>query len=138
MNDLKHIMWCPDESHNVGEIAYKSYDEIITEMELGVNFDQIHLFPDQLGDEFDSIEAKRTHVQMQIALIEIGRALNFRAWIARNDQGIQVGNRRLGDFAGVISTLNEMNILYKPEIKDAAALVDCIWFTMVEIVFQRS
>src|SRR5438874_1917717 len=82
-----------------------------------------------LGDEFDTIEAKKIHTQMQVALVRIGNALNFRTWIARNDQSIPVGRRRLSDLEGVISSLDDVSILYDKESKRAASLIDCIWFS---------
>src|SRR5205823_462000 len=67
--NLKHIMWCPDETHILGEIKDKPYREVITEVELGLDFGQIQITEANLGKEFSSIEAKTTHIQMQIALI---------------------------------------------------------------------
>lgn len=128
LTNLKHIMWCPDEEHSWGEIAQKEYNEVIAEVELGVDFGQITVTRAHLGKEFDSIEAKTTHTQMQVALVEIGNALNFRTWIAKNDRSIQVRNARLGDLDGVIPSLDDVKIFYKKEIKKAALLIDCIWF----------
>jgi type II restriction enzyme len=77
--DLKHLMWCPNEAHTIGRIEHKDYNQIITEVELGIDFGGITgITAADLGTEFDSIEARKTHTQMQVALIEIGRALNFR------------------------------------------------------------
>lgn len=129
IENLKHIMWCPDDAHEWSVIARKPYDEIISEVEMGLDFGQIKITSADLGDEFDSIQARTTHIQMQIALIEIGRALNFRTWIAKNDRSIQVQGKSLGQFEGVVQSLDEMNIFYSARIKDAAALIDCIWFT---------
>lgn len=126
---LKHIMWRPSEAHALGQIVKeKEYRQVITEIELGVDFGHIQLSPNQLSNEFDSIEAKRTHTQMQIALIEIGNALGFQTWIAKNDRSIEVGESKLGSLFGVVQSLEEIPILYKPEIRDSASLVDCIWF----------
>jgi type II restriction enzyme len=125
-------MWCPDETHPSGESAVKDYTDLIAELELGVDFGQVTI-TDQ--GEFDSIEARRTHTQMQIALVEIGNALNFRTWIAQNDHHIVVKDvkrnveTRLGAMPGVIPSLDEMPILYTRDIKRAAALIDCIWFS---------
>jgi type II restriction enzyme len=129
IRNLKHIMWCPGEAHEWGVIAYKAYHEIITEVELGVDFGRIGITSENLGSDFDTIEAKTVHTQMQVALIEIGGALDFYTWIARNDRSIQVGDRKLGDFDRVIASLDDIPIFYKKEIKEAAALIDCIWFT---------
>lgn len=129
LTNLKHIMWCPDKKHSLGEIKVdEDYREIITEIELGIDFGYIELNQSHLSDEFASIEAKRTHTQMQIALIEIGNALNFRTWIAKNDRSIGVGDSKLGQMSGVVQSLDEIRLFYKPEIRDAASLVDCIWF----------
>jgi type II restriction enzyme len=122
-------MWCPSEKHRLGEIDYKEFDEIITEIELGVNFGQVHVTLANLENEFDTIEAKTQHTQMQIALIEIGKALNFNTWIAKNDRSIQVRNSRLGDLESVVPSLQDVDIFFRPDIKEAASLIDCIWFT---------
>lgn len=129
IQNLKHIMWCPDDSHPIGEIAWKPYDDVISEVEFGTDYGRIEISQKHLEDEFDSIEARTTHVQMQIALIEIGRALDFDTWIARNDRGILVGDKKLGEFDGVISSLDDVKIFFDADIKAAAALIDCIWFT---------
>jgi type II restriction enzyme len=129
LSDLKHIMWCPEQTHLQGGLGRTDYRETITELELGVDFGNIGITPAMLGDEFDSIEAKRTHTQMQVALVEIGNALNFRTWIAREDQSIPIGETRLGHLDGVIRTLGDVDIFYNNVIKQAAASIDCIWFT---------
>jgi type II restriction enzyme len=126
---LKHIMWCPDDEHPWGQIQEKHYDQIISEVELGIDFGDINVTPGMLGKEFDTIEAKKTHTQMQVALVKIGNALNFRTWIARNDRSIPIGGTKLGSIEGVIPSLDDVQILYNQEIKQAASLIDCIWFT---------
>jgi type II restriction enzyme len=37
-NNLRHIMWCPDDSHPLGEIGVKEYDKIVLTVELSNNF----------------------------------------------------------------------------------------------------
>ncbi|MDX2162274.1 MAG: restriction endonuclease [bacterium] len=127
--DLKHILWSPERTHPPGIVEVIDYDGTITEIELGVEFDRILLTATDLGEEFNSIEAKRTHVQMQVALIEIGRALGFKIWIAQNDQGIRVGNKRLGEYEGVLTSLDTVDILYTRAAKRAAQHIDCLWFS---------
>lgn len=125
----KHVIWCPNDSHTLGEIKEKEYDQVITGFEFGTDFGDIKITSGMLGDEFESIETKKTHTRMQVAMIEIGNALKFQTYIARNDQSIQVGNNKLGDMKGVVKSLEEVPILYTKESKKAAALIDCIWFT---------
>lgn len=127
--NLKHIMWCPNDEHPSGEIGLTECDQVISEVELGVNFGEINVTSEMLGKEFDTIEAKKTHTQMQVAIVEIGNALNFRTWIAKNDRSILIGDTQLGKLKGVIQSLEEIPILYNAEIRRAASLIDCIWFS---------
>ncbi len=128
--DQKHIMWCPEDEHALGEIVYKDYSgTTITELEASINFGDIEFPRSSLGEDFDTIEVKRVHAQMQIALIAIGRALNLRTWIARNDHSITIGNLPIVDLPGVVRSLDEVRLFFDPEIRDAASLIDCIWFT---------
>jgi type II restriction enzyme len=130
LQDLKHIMWCPDEVHTLGEWQKRDYEELVTEaIDLGVDFERIIIAESDRRDEFESIEAQTTHIQMQIALLEIGRAVNFQTWIAKNDRSIRVGNTTLGQLEGVIQSLDEITIFHKPIMKEKAALIDCIWFS---------
>jgi type II restriction enzyme len=129
LKNLKHIMWCPDDQHEWDSVSVKEYSDVITEVELGIDFGNIRIAEADLTADVDNIEAKRTHTQMQVAPVAIGRALNFRTWVARNDRSILVGDGKLGELEGVIQSLETVQIFYKQEIKDAAALVDCIWFT---------
>jgi type II restriction enzyme len=126
--NLKHIMWCPNDEHTVGEIKVKECEQVISEVELGIEFGDIRIVSGKLGEELN-IEAKKTHTQMQVALVEIGNALNFRTWIARNDRSIPVGGSQLGKLKGVLQSLDEVHFFNKTEIQRAASLIDCIWFS---------
>lgn len=125
----KHLMWCPDDRHDLGVLAEKEYEQVISAFEFGTSFGDIQVTADMLDEEFESIAAKKTHSQIQVALVMIGNALRFRTYIARNDQSILVGDVQLGSLEGTIQTLDDVPLLYKPETKRAAALIDCIWFT---------
>lgn len=122
-------MWCPDDQHKRGEINTKHYKQVISEVELDADFGHIEVTSGMLGEGFDSIEAKRIHTQMQVAIVRIGNALEFRTWIARNDRPIVIENTHLGELEGVISSLEDVPILYNEESKRVASLIDCIWFT---------
>jgi type II restriction enzyme len=126
--DLKHIMWCPDDTHPLGEMKEKSFKQIISEIELNVDYGDMSLLLDSLGQEINSIEAKM-HAQMQVACVRIGYALKFQTWIAKNDQTIKVGKLKLGQLQGVLKSLDDVQILYSLESKRAASLIDCIWFS---------
>lgn len=125
----KHIIWRPIEKHPLGKITETNYEQEISEVEFDINFGDIRPTPENLGKEFKSIEAKTLHTQMQVALVKIGNALNFKTWIAKPDQSIPVENRKLGNLEGVINSLDEVPILFSAESKRAAHYIDCIWFT---------
>jgi type II restriction enzyme len=127
--ELKHIMWCPSDAHPLGEISKKDYKQVISEVELDVDFGNIGITQGMLSDEFDSIETKKVHTQMQVALVKIGQALDFHTWVAKNDRAIKVENIRLGELQGVIPSLEDVGILYNHQSKQAASLIDCIWFS---------
>lgn len=127
--NLKHIMWCPDDKHTLGGIATKEYKQVISEIEFDTDFGDIGLTPGMLDKELDTIETKKVHTQMQVALAKIGNALDFRTWIAKNDRSISVGTTCLGELEGVIRSLDDVSILYNAESKRIAALIDCIWFS---------
>jgi type II restriction enzyme len=126
---LKHIMWCPGEAHRIGEIETKEYKQVISEVELDIDFGDIGVTPGMLSAEFDTIEAKKIHTQMQVALIRIGNALDFKTLIAKNDRSIPVENKHLGELEGVIQSLDEVRILYNEDSKKMASFIDCIWFS---------
>ena len=128
-SNLKHLMWCPDRSHDLGQMSTVNFTQVISEMEYELDFGNINIEQWMLGEEFETIDAKRTHTQMQIALIKIGNALNFKCWIASNDRSIQVGEQRISDLQGVLPSLESAQILYNSESKHFASLVDCIWFS---------
>jgi type II restriction enzyme len=75
------------------------------------------------------IEVARRHAQIQIALVEIGKQLEFRTWVAQNDRAIQYKHQRLGEMQGVIARLEDERMLQAyEEARRAASLIDCIWF----------
>ena len=56
-------------------------------------------------------------------------SLDFKTWIAKNDQSIRVERETLGNIDGVIRSLENVRILYNEESKKIASLIDCIWFS---------
>jgi type II restriction enzyme len=122
--DLRHIMWCPEETHPVGQLAEKEYLEVINEVENSLDFGNISL---TLDERFDTIEAKRTHIQMQVALVEIGNALGLKTWVASNDRATRVGDSILGAKAGVVSSFSEVPVIYTRKAQEIASLIDCLW-----------
>jgi type II restriction enzyme len=127
--DLRHLMWCPEEKHAAGTLVEKDFGKIITEQEIGLDFGSILIPQSQLGDEFDTIEAKRVHTQMQVAIIEIGIVLGCQTWIAVNDRATLVASQPLGNKPGVVRSIDDIPVLYTREAKEIATLIDCLWVT---------
>jgi type II restriction enzyme len=125
----KHLMWTPEKPHKQGKIEKIETEIIISEIPIfEVFYDSIALNTAEKASELD-INISRRHAQIQVALYFIGHQLNFRTWIAQNDKGILYQNKKLGEFEGVITSLNEEKLIsnYQEAIR-AALLIDCIWF----------
>jgi type II restriction enzyme len=125
----KHIMWCPEEPHQLGILVERHTDIVISEVPSVEAYYDALVVPDELISAEIDIEVKRRHSQIQIALIKIGQQLGFRTWIAQNDKGIIYQNQKIGEMEGVVQTLrNEKLIAAWDDAYKAAQLIDCIWF----------
>ena len=127
----KHLVWTPETPHQNGVLAESQTgnDQAISEIPTqNIVYDSLALTQSSLPAEMD-IDVKRRHLQIQIALIEIGYMLGFRTWVAHNDKGFQYGEKRVGELNGVIARLADERVLaaYEDAV-NAANLIDCIWF----------
>jgi type II restriction enzyme len=114
----KHLLWLPDEPHEQGVLVEKNTNVVISELP---SRDAIY--------EALVIPEARRHAQIQIALVEIGKQLGFRTWVAQNDRGIIYNEQPLGEMEGVIARLDDEQLLQAyGEARRAAQLIDCIWF----------
>jgi hypothetical protein len=125
----KHLLWLPNKPHEQGVLHSINTDIVISEIpSFEVFYDSLTLPQSDTQGKID-IEVSRRHAQIQIALLMIGKQLQYRVWIAQNDKAITYQNRKLGEYEGVIFSLNNENLLqaYSEAIK-AASFIDCIWF----------
>lgn len=125
----KHLIWRPDSPHDSGVVQETHTDIVISEVPTLEAFYDSLVLPSEMEIEPIDIDIKRRHAQIQIALYFIGKQLGFRTWIAQNDKGILYQNKRIGEFDGVISRLDDEALIksHRDAIK-AALLIDCIWF----------
>jgi type II restriction enzyme len=126
----KHLIWCPDNPHELGVIGKTDTEIVISEVpNVEIFYDALTVPDDILAGELD-IDIQRRHAQMQIALISIGHQLGYKTWIAQNDKGIIYNNRRLGEMDGVIPSLQSSGTVISPftDALRSALLIDCIWF----------
>ncbi len=123
----KHIIWLPDRPHEQGVMKEYETDVVISEIPSNnVVYDALSL--PSTHSEID-IDVKRRHVQIQIALSAIGFQLGFRTWIARNDQGISYGDKKIADLDGIVQKIEcEKLISSFDGAVQAAMHIDCIWF----------
>lgn len=124
----KHIVYRPNEPHQNGLLEETHADYQITEISHEVVQKGLELSDPVPGDT-KTIEQKREHARIQIALILIGQQLGFRTWVAQNDRGVEYEGRKLIEMEGVIDRLaTEQVVSAYPRAIEAAKLIDCIWF----------
>lgn len=123
----KHLIWRPTMPHKPNLMQKVETDIVISEIPTAETVYESLTIPEPIADL--DIDIQRRHAQIQVALVMIGRQLNFRTWVAQNDKGIIYHNQRIGEMETVISSLKDVQLLtaYGQAIK-AALLIDCIWF----------
>ena len=125
----KHLVWIPEKPHRNGVAEKYETDVTISEIPTASAVYEAIALPDTPVDNGMDIEAKRRHLQIQIALVIIGRHFGFRTWIARNDQGLTYRDKKVGELEGVIHRLEDEKMLQAyPDAVHAALLIDGIWF----------
>jgi type II restriction enzyme len=124
----KHLIYLPNQPHQNGVLGYQDINMEISEVTVDVVYKGVTL------DAVDppqgmTIEQKRRHAQIQIALVLIGQQLGFRTWVASNDRSIEYEGRRIAELDAVVDSLNAEQVLSAyPDAANAARLIDCIWF----------
>jgi hypothetical protein len=129
----KHLLWLPSDPHGNGILREKEVNNMtISEIPSSqAVYESLVLpdLPDAQRRAGISIETQRRHAQIQIALVEIGREMGFRTWVAQNDRGILYKGQRLGKLDGVIIRLEDEKLISNyGEAVRAALLIDVIWF----------
>lgn len=125
----KHLIWKPDAPHKNGVLEKFETDLVISELPTSNAIYEALQMPSVMAQGITDINVQRRHLQIQIALVSIGHQLGFRTWVARNDQGITYGNKKVGELDGVVVSLDQENLLkaWSDAVK-AATHIDCIWF----------
>ena len=125
----KHLIWLPNNPHKNGIIQQIETQKIVSEVpSLDIVYDSLVL-PEYTEHQQLDLEIKRRHSQIQVALYFIGLQLNYSIWIAQGDKGIIYQDKKIGEYEGVIFSLNEVAQLknFTGAVK-AALHIDCIWF----------
>jgi type II restriction enzyme len=131
----KHIWWLPDQLHKSGFINWIETEIVISELQASqVSYSNVDLSAiDQLehGPIARSVPLgiQRRHAQIQIALISIGKALNFKTSVAIQDQAISYEGKRLLEMDGVVRHLGDLTqITAFPAAITKIRDVDVVWF----------
>jgi len=91
------------------------------------NINDIILPPNHIKSVTPKRHSQKT--QIQVALVEIGKQLGFRTWVAQNDRGIIYNQKTIAEMDSVISRLEDEKLVSAyDEAQRAAKLIDCIWF----------
>jgi type II restriction enzyme len=127
----KHIIWQPDSPHKQGiiEEAALGSDMAISEIPATQLIYESLVLPMKPPEKGVTIEMSRRHAQIQVSLVEIGRQLGFRSWVAQNDKGLIYNGKKLGEMESVIGSLQTEKLIspYDNAVR-AALMIDCIWF----------
>lgn len=125
----KHIVWRPDTPHELGVMKESETESVVSEIPtVDASYDAL-VVPDEMVTAEMDIDTQRRHLQIQIALITIGRHLGFKTWVAQNDMGFMYKGQRIAEIDGVLTKLDHGNILAAfPDAVKAARLIDSIWF----------
>ena len=125
----KHLVWRPETLHKNGVLEKFDTDVVISEIPSTNAIYEALQMPNVIAQGITDINVQRRHLQIQIALVAIGHQLGFRTWVARNDQGITYGNKKVGELDGIVVSLEQENLLkaWSDAVK-AATHIDCIWF----------
>lgn len=126
----KHLVWLPNTPHRLGVLTEKQLDNaVVSEIPIHQIFYDSLAIPDEIQNPELDIDIQRRHAQIQFALYLIGRQLNYSIWIAQNDKGIVYKDKKFSEYEGVLSTLNDVQLMQAfGEAIKAALLIDCIWF----------
>lgn len=124
----KHLIYLPEEPHENGIIGFKDVKMEISEITLDVVYNNLDLNISAPTSDM-TIDQKRRHAQIQIALVLVGKQLGFRTWVASNDRNIQYEGQRLALLETVVDNLSSEQVLSAyPKAANAARLIDCVWF----------
>lgn len=124
----KHIIWRPENPHNNAISEKFDTDLVISEIPTVNAVYEALTLPETSHDDVD-IDVARRHLQIQIALIMIGRQLGYRTWIAHNDKGFKYGDKKIGELEGIVQDLRREKLLMSFEDAISAGyLIDVIWF----------
>ena len=110
----KHVIWLPDDPHKKGVIENYSTDMVVSEAALVDTVQEAVQLPLPTSSKKASaaeVESQRIHAQMQVTLVEIGKQLGFRTWVAKNDHGLIYKKKRIIEMEDVVKSLSDETLI---------------------------
>lgn len=125
----KHLIFMPDQPHPRGVLSEMQTELVISEIPSADAVYEALVLPEQELEIGINIEMARRHAQIQIALVQIGKQLGFRTWVAQNDRGIVYKNQTIGEMDSVVARLEDEQLIQAyQDAQHAARLIDVVWF----------
>ncbi len=124
----KHILFDPVNLHQPGMVVARDLGEncVISETPTAENMYDVAPPP---GNGGLPPEIARRHSQIQVALAEVGRALDMRTWVAVEDHGIIHDGRNILQFPFIVKSLETERVVSNfPEAVNVGRHIDCLQF----------
>lgn len=124
----KHLIWLPNAPHKPLQLTEHKTDMVISEIATADAIYEAINLPDWDTSNGIDIDVARMHARIQAALVMIARGFGGRVYVAKNDQGIKVGDKKFAEMEGVVTDLSKEAIFGPvPDAVSKGALIDCIW-----------
>lgn len=125
----KHFIWLPNEPHELGVFHVKDIDLTVSEIPTAVNIYEAIEMPSEVATAGLDMDEARRHIQIQLALVAIGQQLEYRTYVAKNDQGVKYKGLTISQMPSVINDLQSERVVSAfQEACNAGKLIDCVWF----------
>ena len=128
----KHVVFLPNDPHAPGILQEKKLEHLeIDEIPAKpVVYNALELPATVNTASKLKAETERIHALKQMSLYEIGKALGFRTYVAKNDAGIRYKGTPLADHPKIVKDLSdEMMVAPYDGAVNAGKLIDVIWFS---------
>lgn len=125
----KHLIYLPNEPHQNGKTEIRKISCVISEHTSIAVHESVELSPEAIIGTETQLENLRTHIRIQNALRIIGKSLDYRTYIAKDNQSVLINDKPLGTLEGVVTDLSDNTaISHNHSAVLAGRLLDCVWF----------
>ena len=126
----RHLIYFPNDPHTPGELVEKE----IKNMEINeipsknVIYNALELPAHTIASGSVDTTEERIHLNMQMAIYEIGCNLGVKTFIAKNDQGAKYKGKLLSEHENIVTDLSKVPVVGAFDgAAKAGSLIDAIW-----------